>query len=250
MLSIAVNAVGEIRVIQNIKSMRNYVVIGGSSGIGKEIVNLLRNEESNVYATYNQNELKSNGNVTYRQFDALTDTMDLDALPKEIHGLVYCPGSINLKPFRRFKNEDYLDDFKLQVLGAIKVIRTLISRLKQGEGSSIVLFSTIAVQRGFNFHTQVSVSKGAIEGLTRSLAAELAPSIRVNAIAPSLTNTPLAEKLLNSPEKVAVHAENNPLKKVGSAKEVAEAAVYLLSCKSSWTTGQILHVDGGYSSLK
>jgi len=171
-------------------------------------------------------------------------------LPEEIHGLAYCPGSINLKPFHRFKDEDFIEDFKLQVSGAIKIIRTLLPRLKKSGDSSIVLFSTIAVQRGFNFHAQVSVSKGAVEGLTRALAAEFAPNIRVNAVAPSLTDTPLASRLLNSLEKKETQAQNNPLNRIGDAKEVAQAAAYLLTPNSSWTTGQILHVDGGHSTLK
>ena len=164
--------------------------------------------------------------------------------------MVYCPGSINLKPFKRFTDEDFISDFKLQVVGATKIIKILLPRLAKGGNSSIVLFSTIAVQNGFNFHSQVAISKGAIEGLTRSLAAELAPKIRVNAIAPSLTDTPLASKFLNTPQKIAAQAENNPLKKIGKVKDVAEAAAYLLTDKSSWTTGQILHVDGGYSTIK
>jgi len=138
----------------------------------------------------------------------------------------------------------------LQVLGAINVIQQLLPRLKQSGDASIVLFSTIAVQLGFNFHSQVSVSKGAIEGLTKSLAAEFAPSIRVNAIAPSLTNTPLASKFLNSPEKITAQVQNNPMKRIGEAKDIAEMAAFLLSEKTSWITGQILHVDGGYSSVK
>ncbi len=229
--------------------MRNYVIIGGSSGIGLELVNLLKSQNSSIFATYNKNEIESQENVNYQKYDVLHDTLDLTEFPDTIHGLVYCPGSINLKPFNRFTEDDFIEDFRLQVLGATKVIQLLLPRLKQTGDASIVLFSTVAVQHGFNFHTQVSMSKGAIEGLTRSLAAELAPKIRVNAIAPSLTNTPLASKLLSTAEKEAVHADKNPLKRVGRAIEIAEAAAYLLTPKSSWTTGQILHVDGGFSSL-
>lgn len=230
--------------------MRNYIIIGGSSGIGKEIVNLLEEKESNVFATYNNNPIEDRANIKYIQLDVTTDTLNLDDLPDEIHGLAYCPGSINLKPFHRFKEEDFIKDFKLQVLGATKVIKQLLPKLKKSEAASIVLFSTIAVQTGFSFHAQVAISKGAIEGLTRSLAAELAPTIRVNAIAPSLTNTDLAHKFLNTPEKISLQAEKNPLKRVGEAKDIAEAALYLLSQKSAWVTGQILPVDGGYSNIK
>jgi len=229
---------------------KNYVIIGGSSGIGKELVSILAREGHNVFATYNENKVKNNDKVQYQKFNVLNDSLNLDNLPDEIDGLVYCPGSINLKPFKRFTDEDFISDFKLQVVGATSVIKALIPRLATGENSSIVLFSTIAVQIGFNFHSQVSISKGAIEGLTRSLAAELAPKIRVNAVAPSITDTSLAGKFLNTPQKIAAQAEKNPLKKIGEVKDVAEAAAYLLTDKSSWTTGQILHVDGGSSTIK
>ena len=229
---------------------KNYVIIGGSSGIGKELVSILAREGHNVFATYNENKVKNNDKVQYQKFNVLNDSLNLDNLPDEIDGLVYCPGSINLKPFKRFTDEDFISDFKLQVVGATSVIKALIPRLATGENSSIVLFSTIAVQNGFNFHSQVSISKGAIEGLTRSLAAELAPKIRVNAVAPSITDTSLAGKFLNTPQKIAAQAEKNPLKKIGEVKDVAEAAAYVLTDKSSWTTGQILHVDGGSSTIK
>ena len=229
--------------------MRNYIIIGGSSGIGKELVHLLENQGENILATYNKNNIADRQNVNYIKFDVLTDTLNLDDLPEEIHGLAYCPGSINLKPFHRFTDEDFIEDFKLQVLGATKIIRHLLPKIKKSQDGSIVLFSTVAVQSGFSFHSQVAMSKGAIEGLTRSLAAELSPTIRVNAIAPSLTNTNLAKKFLNTPEKISLQSEKNPLKKVGNARDIAEAAVYLLTQKSSWITGQILHVDGGFSNI-
>ena len=229
--------------------MKNFIIIGGSSGTGEAIVENLVTAGHNIIATYNTSIKECTPSVNYVKLDVTTDELNDNDLPEEIYGLVYCPGSINLKPFHRFKEEDFISDFRLQVLGATKIIKQLLPRMNKAQGASIVLFSTVAVQTGFTFHSQVAISKGAIEGLTRSLAAEFAPSIRVNAIAPALTKTKLSERLLNTPEKIKYHADKNPSKRIGSPQDLAEAACYLLSDKSSWVTGQIMNVNGGFGNL-
>lgn len=229
--------------------MNNYLVIGGSSGIGKALVKQLTDKGHMVYATYNKNALEATDQLKVTHFDVLSDVDMIDFLPEILNGFVYCPGSIQLRPFSRIKPESFLNDFELQVGGAIKTLQIALPLLKAAQSASVVFFSTVAVQMGFNFHTQVAASKGAVEGLTRSLAAELAPGIRVNAIAPSLTDTPLAAKLLSSDEKREANAQRHPLKKIGSPENIAQMAAFLLSEKSSWTTGQIIPVDGGKSSI-
>lgn len=231
--------------------MSNYLIIGGSSGIGKCLADLLADDGFNIYATYNQNAISSDKtNIHFHQLNVLSEEISLDFLPEIIDGFIYCPGSINLKPFSRIKPSDFLSDFELQVNGAIKILQQILPKLKQSKNASILFFSSVAAQNGFNFHSQISVSKGAIEGLTKSLAAEFAPTIRVNAIAPSLTNTPLASKLLNSEAKIKANAERHPLKKIGVAKDIALMAKYLISEQAQWITGQIFHVDGGMSTIK
>jgi NAD(P)-dependent dehydrogenase (short-subunit alcohol dehydrogenase family) len=229
--------------------MKNILVIGGSSGIGLAISEALVKQNYQVFASYNSKPIIPKPGIRTFHLDVHQEEYELDLLPESIDGFVYCPGSIQLRPFARLKPEMFLEDFELQVMGAIKILQKVLSRLKTSQNASIVFFSTIAVQKGFNFHSQVAVSKGAIEGLTRSLAAELAPSIRVNAIAPSLTDTPLAAKLLSSDEKKDANAQRHPLKRIGTPENIADAALYLLSDKSSWMTGQIMHVDGGLSSI-
>jgi NAD(P)-dependent dehydrogenase (short-subunit alcohol dehydrogenase family) len=229
--------------------MKNYLVIGGSSGIGKRLVEILIEKGHRVYASYNSTQFENNSEaVTYFKYNVLTDELPIELLPKEINGLVYCPGSIDLKPFRKLTTDDVHKDIDLQVNGAIKIIQSTYKALRQAK-ASIVLYSTVAVQKGFSFHSQVAISKGAIEGLTRSLAAEFSPQIRVNAVAPSITETPLASKLLNTDEKKARNMENHPLKRIGTPHDIASATVFLLSDDSNWMTGQILHVDGGKSSI-
>jgi NAD(P)-dependent dehydrogenase (short-subunit alcohol dehydrogenase family) len=231
--------------------MNTYVIIGASSGIGLQLANNLAEKGHQVIGTFNNTVVSATSpNITYYNYNVLDENAVFNFLPEKIDGLVYCPGSINLKPFARIKPEEFLADFNLQVNGLIKVLQASHAALKRSEKASVVMFSTVAVQLGLPFHTQVSVSKGAIEGLTKALSAEWSPSIRVNCIAPSLTDTPLAAQLLNSEEKKQANAQRHPLKKVGTANDIANMAEFLLSEKSGWVTGQIFHVDGGMSTVK
>lgn len=227
----------------------NYLIVGGASGIGKEIAKQLLDENHKVYVTYNHSSIDySHHNLDTAQHNVLDD-FDADFLPETLHGVVYCPGKIDLKPFHRIKEESILADFQLQVLGAVKVLQKCHSRLKKTPQSSVVLFSTVATKIGFNFHAQVAMSKGAIEGLVNSLAAEWAPHTRVNAIAPSITNTNLASAFLNSEAKIAANEERHPLKSIGEPEDIAAMASFLLSDKAKWITGQSITMDGGISSV-
>lgn len=231
--------------------MKTYVIIGASSGIGAKTAELLNEEGHHVFGSYKSNELHPTKLLTPFHFDVLDDKLlPLENLPEQIDGILYCPGSIPLKQFERVKKNDLLLDFQLHVTGAFDVIQQLLPRLKKSSAPSIVLFSTVAVQMGFPFHTQISTVKGAVEGLTRSLAADLAPTVRVNAIAPSLTDTPLAQQLLNTESKREMNNNSHPLKRIGTTSDMAEIAHFLLAEKSSWITGQIIHVDGGASVIK
>lgn len=171
-------------------------------------------------------------------------------IEKALNGLVYFPGTINLKPFNRLTEKDFQNDLEINTLGAVAFIQSYLSNLKNTNNASIVLISTVAVQTGMPFHSSVALAKGALEGLTRALAAELAPGIRVNCIAPSLVNTPLGDKFINTPEKLEASQKRNPLKKVGEAKDIANTIEFLLSDNSAWITGQIFGVDGGMGALK
>lgn len=227
--------------------MKTTLIIGASSGIGKALANkLIKQKESVISISRN---LPDASFSHFYQHDLLSDT-ELPKLDGTVDGLVYCPGSISLKPFRTIKKQDFLNDLEINVLGAIKAIQAYTSHLQLSKNASIVLFSTVAVQTGMPFHSSVSVSKGAIEGLTKALAAELSPKIRVNCIAPSLTHTAMAEKLINTPEKLESSANRHPLKRIGNPIDIANTAEFLLSENASWITGQIFHVDGGMSSIK
>ncbi len=237
--------------MRKIRTLKNILIIGASSGIGRQLAAQLAAQGARVYATYHSGEPSISGNsISWHQVNVLDEQPDFSFLPEALHGMAYCPGSISLKPFARIKPEDFARDYDLQVIGAVKTIQAALPSLKKAEAASIVLFSTVAVQSGFNFHTLVSASKGAVEGLAKALAAELAPKIRVNAIAPSITDTPLAATLLNTEEKRAANAQRHPLRKIGTPEDIANLAEFLLSEKSGWISGQVLHADGGMSSLK
>lgn len=232
--------------------MKNYLVIGAGKGIGLKTTELLK-EGNQVFAVTRNNtpELESTG-VPVFLMDVSKDSLDqLQGIPDELHGIVYCPGSINLKPFARLTTQDFIADFQQNVTGAVSVIQKFLPALKKAGQSSVVLYSTVAVGSGMPFHASIAASKGAVEGLARSLAAELASSkIRVNVIAPSLTDTPLAGNLLNSPEKKEAAGKRHPLQRVGTAEDMAKLTCFLLSDDSSWITGQVIGVDGGLGSLK
>ncbi len=228
--------------------MKNILLIGGSYGIGLAIAKELENK-NNVFVASRTAEGLEGLNVTHIPFDATTDTLNASNLPAVIDGLVYCPGSINLRPFRGLKMETFESDMQINFFSLVKVIQSVLPQLTASNQSSIVLFSSVAASMGMPFHTSVAAAKGAIEGFAKALAAEYAPKIRVNVIAPSLTDTPLADKFLNNETKQEKSAERHPLKRFGQPEDLAQMASFLLSDNASWISGQIMHVDGGMSSL-
>ena len=231
-------------------SQKTIVIIGASSGIGLELSRELSTQGHQIIAVSRKaGESGLPPNTQTIDWDATGET-ELEGLPEQIDGLVYCPGSINLKPFHRIKDEEYLHDYQLNALGAVRALRAAIKGLKKAEQASVVLFSTVAVGQGMPFHASVAAAKGAVEGLTRALAAELGPGIRVNCLAPSIVDTPLASGLLSTDEKRSNSAGRHPLKRIGMPEDLAKAAAFLLSEDSGWMTGQVLGIDGGMSSIR
>lgn len=228
--------------------MKHYLIVGASSGIGFAVAKKLSLANHITAISRSEKELNTLPNTTFHNVDISSGAPEFPSIEGPLDGIIYCPGTINLKPFRAIKDDDFLNELNINVMGAIKTIRHYLPALQQAEQPSIVLFSTVAVQNGMPFHSGIAVAKGAVEGLTRSLAAEFAPKIRVNAIAPSLTQTPLADKLINTESKLKAAEERHPLKSLASAETIADGVVYLLN--APWTTGQILHIDGGMSALR
>jgi len=227
--------------------MKNIIVIGGSKGIGREIVNSQIEKGNKCYNLSRSESGINNPNLIEEKIDILNDNLpDIE----NIDTVIYCPGSINLKPILQLKEEDFINDFNINVLGAIKTVKKYLNNLKKGNDPSLLFFSTVAVCQGMPFHSSVSVAKAGIEGLTKSLAAELAPNIRVNCIAPTITRTDMAQRILRN-EKIEENIANkHPLKKICEAKDISDMADFLISSSAKSITGQIMHVDGGMSTLK
>ncbi len=225
--------------------MKTILIIGGSHGIGHALIKGL--QDAYTIINISRTAIETSKNVTHYSLDVLSDE-----LPKidRLDGLVYCPGTINLKPMNRLTQEDFKHDFEVNVLGAVKVIQFYMNALKAGQNASVVLFSTVAVKLGMPFHASIAVAKAGIEALVKTLGAELAPHVRFNGIAPTLTDTKLAEKLLRNDAIREKMNERHPLKTILEASDVADLAEYLLSDKSTKMTGQIIQLDCGIVSFK
>ena len=228
--------------------MKNILLIGGSTGIGYELSQKLK-EDNNIFISTRNQDKFNHPNIKTNELD-LDKEFETDWLPEHLDGFIYLPGTINLRPFKGLKPSVFIEDFNINVMGCIKILQKVLPKIQAAENPSIVMFSTVAVKIGMPFHSSVSSSKGAIEGLTRSLAAEFAPKIRVNAIAPSMLDTPLAEKFLNSETKLENLRNRHPMKEIGSPEDISEVVKFLLEDNSKWMTGQIIPFDGGVSSVK
>ncbi|MDX1316135.1 MAG: SDR family oxidoreductase [Xanthomarina gelatinilytica] len=226
--------------------MKTYIVIGGSKGIGNALIKTLVPNHKIINLSRNEPDFQQE-NLTHHTCDVLQGSFPEI---KQADGLVYCPGSINLKPFSSLSEEDFKTDFEINVLGAVKAIQAYLPILKQGNKPSIVLFSTVAANLGMPFHASIATAKSGVEGLVKSLGAEWAPNIRINAIAPTITDTSLASKLLRNEKMIENITERHPLKKFLNPEEVADMAAFLLSDKTASISGQTFEMDCGIVSFK
>lgn len=227
--------------------MKTFLLIGGSTGIGYSLTHeLLESGNKVLMASRNVPDIE-HVNFTHYAFDVLQDDFSILTTLGPLDGLIYLPGSIALKPLGMLKEEDFRSDMELNFFSLVKTVKTVANQLNQG--ASLLFFSSVAATTGMPFHTSIAAAKSAIEGFAKALAAENAPKWRVNVIAPSLTDTPLAGRLLSNDKKRELIAEKHPLKRVGSAQEIAQMAHFLISDKAGWITGQVIGIDGGKSTL-
>lgn len=226
---------------------KTYVFAGANSKVAIATATILKQNGNKIIGISTKAE-----HPVYNEFYTIKkyENLSFPTISGPIDGLVYFPGTINLKPFNRLTANNFLEDYEINSLGAVAFVQSYLSNLKESNLASIVFISSVAVSTGMSFHASIAMAKGAIEGLTKALAAEFAPNIRVNCIAPSLTDTPLAEKFINTPEKIELSKKRNPLKMIGQAKDLANGIEFLLSENSSWITGQVIAIDGGMNNLK
>lgn len=228
---------------------KNILIIGASSDIGLEISKLANADGHNIYAT-SRDDANANNFDNFIQLDPNKSLDELDDLPEDIDGLVYCPGTINLRSLQRLTLEDIKNEMEVNFYGAFNIIKKVLPNLKKNDGASVVLFSTVAVKTGMPMHSSIAAAKGALEGLAKSLAAELAPRVAINCVAPSIVDTKLAANILSTDERKQASADRHPLKTIGSINSIANSAYFLLQAKENWISGQIFRPDGGLSALK
>ena len=228
---------------------KNILIIGASSDIGLEISKLANADGHNIYVT-SRDDANANNFDNFIQLDPNKSLDVLDDLPENIDGLVYCPGTINLRSLQRLTLEDIKNEMEVNFYGAFNIIKKVLPNLKKNDGASVVLFSTVAVKTGMPMHSSIAAAKGALEGLAKSLAAELAPRVAINCVAPSIVDTKLAANILSTDERKQASADRHPLKTIGSINSIANSAYFLLQAKENWISGQIFRPDGGLSALK
>tara|TARA_Y200000002_G_scaffold92401_1_gene74503 strand:- start:171 stop:863 length:693 start_codon:yes stop_codon:yes gene_type:complete len=228
---------------------KNILIIGASSDIGLEICKLANADGHNIYAT-SRDDANANNFDNFIQLDPNKSLDVLDDLPENIDGLVYCPGTINLRSLQRLTLDDIKNEMEVNFYGAFNIIKKVLPNLKKNDGASVVLFSTVAVKTGMPMHSSIAAAKGALEGLAKSLAAELAPRVAINCVAPSIVDTKLAANILSTDERKQASADRHPLKTIGSINSIANSAYFLLQAKENWISGQIFRPDGGLSALK